>query len=302
MPPRLPTQACHQVLTLTSPQYLRSVWAPFSASTKKHVDNLSQNPLFDLLENSRPSRPQQDSTPPRARSAPLSPSSTSSILPDIPAPGPLPRRNRPGGAAQFEWQDSARPARINPRRPPPPAAFGAESQAGSSIVNLMSQLSPKGQQSLRKEEARQTQGAQTRQIENQAARTWRNGDIYAPHDLSPAEMHKARQAKYGRTPNLPVLNSRKKGGRDLIDDLGIDPLREYKNFALMGEFVSELGRIKHSRETGLRAVNQRKMAKAIRRAIGIGIMPSVHRHPELMEKRAALRPWARNKMRTPGAM
>lgn len=35
-------------------------------------------------------------------------------------------------------------------------------------------------------------------------------------------------------------------------------------------------------ETGLRPVNQRRVAKAIRRAIGIGLMPSVHKHPELL--------------------
>lgn len=43
-----------------------------------------------------------------------------------------------------------------------------------------------------------------------------------------------------------------------------------------------MGRIKHSHDTGLRPVNQRKMAKAIRRAIGMGLHPSVHRHPEIM--------------------
>lgn len=52
----------------------------------------------------------------------------------------------------------------------------------------------------------------------------------------------------------------------------------------MGEYMTEMGRIRHSRETGLRAVNQRKVAKAIRRAIGVGLMPSVHRHPELIKR------------------
>lgn len=51
---------------------------------------------------------------------------------------------------------------------------------------------------------------------------------------------------------------------------------------MMSEYVTELGRIKHSRETGLRPVNQRRMAKAIRRAIGLGLMSAVHRHPEVM--------------------
>ena len=50
-----------------------------------------------------------------------------------------------------------------------------------------------------------------------------------------------------------------------------------------------MGRIKHRNETGLRRVNQRRLAKAIRRAIGMGLMPSVHKHPEMLEVDAANR-------------
>lgn len=52
---------------------------------------------------------------------------------------------------------------------------------------------------------------------------------------------------------------------------------------MMSDFMTEMGRIKHNKETGLRPVNQRKMAKAVRRAIGLGLMPSVHRHPEILD-------------------
>lgn len=55
-----------------------------------------------------------------------------------------------------------------------------------------------------------------------------------------------------------------------------------QNFSVMSEYVSPLGRIKHREQTGLRPVNQRKIAKAIRRAMGLGLMPSVHRHPEIL--------------------
>ena len=51
----------------------------------------------------------------------------------------------------------------------------------------------------------------------------------------------------------------------------------------MSEYMTSMGRIKHRRETGLRAVNQRKIAKAIRRAVGMGLLPSVHEHPEVLE-------------------
>lgn len=62
-----------------------------------------------------------------------------------------------------------------------------------------------------------------------------------------------------------------------------------QNFTIMSEYMTETGRIKHSSETGLRPKNQRKIAKAIRRAIGLGLMPSVHRHPLVMKKSSAAR-------------
>ena len=55
----------------------------------------------------------------------------------------------------------------------------------------------------------------------------------------------------------------------------------------MSEYMTPMGRIKPGTETGLRKVNQRKMAKAIRRSIGLGLMPSVHRHPEILYKEQA---------------
>jgi len=46
-----------------------------------------------------------------------------------------------------------------------------------------------------------------------------------------------------------------------------------------------MGRIRHRSETGLRGVNQRRMARAVRRAIGLGFMPMNHRHPEFIMAR-----------------
>ncbi|KAB5554898.1 ribosomal protein S18 [Coniochaeta sp. 2T2.1] len=107
----------------------------------------------------------------------------------------------------------------------------------------------------------------------QLPRHWKTGDVYAPHDLSPAEM---RKWKKGTPPK-----------RDVMDLLGVNPLDLYKNFSVVSDFITPFGRIKHSRETGLRPVNQRKMAKTIRRAIGLGIHPSVYRHPMILLKESA---------------
>ncbi|KAJ6007978.1 hypothetical protein N7540_011954 [Penicillium herquei] len=110
--------------------------------------------------------------------------------------------------------------------------------------------------------------SESRALERFQTREWKAGDVYAPHDLSPAEMK-----KWGK---------RKAPSRDAFDALNMNPLDLYKNFSVMSEYVSPMGRIKHRGETGLRPVNQRKIAKAIRRAMGLGLMPSVHRHPEIL--------------------
>ncbi|CAI9633387.1 unnamed protein product [Alternaria burnsii] len=114
------------------------------------------------------------------------------------------------------------------------------------------------------------------QYQRQIYRKWQPGDVYAPHDLSGTEQKKW---KYGR----------KKPQQDAFDVLGINPVLEYKNFTMMSEYMTEMGRIKHSKDTGLRPKNQRKIAKAIRRAVGLGLMPSVHRHPLVLKKSSPTR-------------
>ncbi|KAF9891268.1 hypothetical protein FE257_004832 [Aspergillus nanangensis] len=116
-------------------------------------------------------------------------------------------------------------------------------------------------------EDQRSQG-ESRALERFQFRDWKSGDIYAPHDLSPSEMKKWKKR------NAP--------SRDAFDSLNMNPLSLYKNFSIMSEYITPLGRIKHRSTTGLRPVNQRKIAKAIRRAIGLGLMPSVHKHPEIL--------------------
>lgn len=122
-------------------------------------------------------------------------------------------------------------------------------------------------------------------------RRWQQGDVYAPHDLSAAETRKWAKK------NAP--------SSDPFDKLNINPLSLYKvggvrcgrgpiqvgltllqNFTVMSEFMTSGGRIKHSKRTGLRPVNQRKIAKAIRRAIALGLMPSTHQHPQYLIRTA----------------
>ncbi|KAK3499382.1 ribosomal protein S18 [Neurospora hispaniola] len=100
-------------------------------------------------------------------------------------------------------------------------------------------------------------------------RRWNNGDVYAPRDLSPYEM-KGRNGGWVEA-------------ADVVDELGFSPLDNYRNFSLISDYITPFGRIRHSKETGLKPVNQRKIAKMVRRAIGLGIHPSVHKHPEILK-------------------
>ncbi|KAL8298682.1 hypothetical protein RB597_007343 [Gaeumannomyces tritici] len=102
-------------------------------------------------------------------------------------------------------------------------------------------------------------------------RRWAAGEVYSPHDLSPEEI-----GRYFKRELKPRF--------DVFDVLGFNPLDNYANFSVISEYITPMGRIKHRDETGLRPVNHRKMAKAIRRAIGLGLHPSVHRHPEIIHR------------------
>lgn len=107
-------------------------------------------------------------------------------------------------------------------------------------------------------------------LASQIGRQWKAGDAYAPHDLHQAELSRY---KFRNSPQA-----------DIFDHLDMNPLEHYRNLSLMSEWMTPMGRIKTRKETGLRPVNQRRIAKAIRRSIGIGIMPSVYRHPEILYK------------------
>ncbi|KAF2151169.1 ribosomal protein S18 [Myriangium duriaei CBS 260.36] len=162
---------------------------------------------------------------------------------------------------------SAPPRQARPVRGTPMSGFNA---AGRAIDG--SYKSPRDVAKDQQQARDMQQKVQDRQdMERQMGRVWHEGDVYAPHDLSSAEMQK------WRTPKAVGKQS-----RDICDMLGINPLDHYKNFSIMSEYVTEMGRIKGRNETGLRPINQRRMAKAIRRAVGCGLMPSVHRHPEIM--------------------
>ncbi|KAI4100124.1 MAG: hypothetical protein LQ339_005646 [Xanthoria mediterranea] len=183
--------------------------------------------------------------------------------------------------------------------PPPPTTPTPQPQQKptpvSNLSGLITSIGRDAQAQTTATTARRSALAETEaayratDLERHLHRRFRPGDIYAPHDLSPTEQAKWRpRAAVGGSlqgRGTPA-NTHAQNRRDVFDVLGVHPLDEYKNFSIMTEFVSSMGRIRHRRETGLRGVNQRRVAKAVRRAVGMGLLPSVHKHPEMLEKEA----------------
>lgn len=107
-------------------------------------------------------------------------------------------------------------------------------------------------------------------------RKFGTGEVYSPHDLNPMSQH-----AWSQPWTLDM---------DTVDLVGINPVDEYRNFSMISEYVTGMGRIRHSKDTKLRPVNQRRMSRAIRRAIGMGFHPSTHKHPEILAMSMAVRP------------
>jgi ribosomal protein S18 len=81
--------------------------------------------------------------------------------------------------------------------------------------------------------------------------------VYAPRDLN------AQNAQR-------IMKKREKEKVDVLEEFQIDPLKDYKNVRMLSHFVTEMGFIKPRNETGLSIKNQKKAAKAIRRARSMG--------------------------------
>lgn len=69
--------------------------------------------------------------------------------------------------------------------------------------------------------------------------------------------------------------------KDAFHQLGIDPLRESFNPALLSNFVTDMGRVVSRAQTQLTWRSQRRLSKAIRRAKMMGIIPLHSKKPRL---------------------
>jgi ribosomal protein S18 len=89
-------------------------------------------------------------------------------------------------------------------------------------------------------------------------RLFKPKETYVPRDLNDRF-----NEEYIKKSLIPVK-------KDLLKELNIDPLMEYKNTMMLTHFITEMGHIKPSTETGLCLQNQKKVAKAIKRCRAMG--------------------------------
>ncbi|CCJ29519.1 unnamed protein product, partial [Pneumocystis jirovecii] len=96
--------------------------------------------------------------------------------------------------------------------------------------------------------------------------------LYSPKDLSFEE-------------NLNYRYYYKPIKEDPWKRLHTTPLKQYKSFNVLSDFITEMGRILPREETGCTAKHQRQLAKAIRRCRAIGLLSAVQRHPSYAESK-----------------
>ncbi|KAF7301812.1 Mitochondrial ribosomal protein s18 [Mycena indigotica] len=130
------------------------------------------------------------------------------------------------------------------------------------------------QQTAKDEEAK---GAATETI--QPIRNYKNfepNDFIRPWDLSLEGRTLTPPRATRRLTTAP--RTRDARSADVFYNLGIDPLKLALHPGVLDPFITELAMILPRRTTGLTSKSQRRVAKAIRRAKMMGIMP-LHSEP-----------------------
>ncbi|GAV98973.1 mitochondrial ribosomal protein s18 [Lentinula edodes] len=92
-----------------------------------------------------------------------------------------------------------------------------------------------------------------------------------PHRLAYKSVVKQR----GRPPTRAQVGPSRREAqyKDPFYRLGVDPLKQAMNPAMLLPFISEMGKVYGRNVTGLTKKNQRRVGKAIRRAKMMGIIP-----------------------------
>ncbi|BFZ65092.1 hypothetical protein YB2330_006255 [Saitoella coloradoensis] len=101
-------------------------------------------------------------------------------------------------------------------------------------------------------------------LHRSTTREFFSGQTYEPLDFSFEKAEEVRLDRRHRRGMVP---------KDRLAALGLNVEKEWKNPFLLNAFVTEMGRIRPKSDTGISAKNQRRVARAIKRARAFGVMP-----------------------------
>lgn len=102
------------------------------------------------------------------------------------------------------------------------------------------------------------------------------GARYLPRELNAKDISEKRVA-LGIKMSGTVTQKPPAFEFDVLQRLNLNPLKEYKNVAMLSHFLNPIGDIESRLVTGLSKSNQKRMSKAVRRARSMGYLPTTHR-------------------------
>ncbi|CDR38911.1 CYFA0S02e08438g1_1 [Cyberlindnera fabianii] len=109
-------------------------------------------------------------------------------------------------------------------------------------------------------------------LESNVVRYFASDELYDPFDFSLAKLRLERRAY-----------AENNAGRKFFDEKRVNPLDCYTNTKYLSSYLTSTGRI-HPREvTKLSLKNQKRLAKAIKRARAAGLLSSVHKDADLLQ-------------------
>ncbi|SMN19951.1 similar to Saccharomyces cerevisiae YER050C RSM18 Mitochondrial ribosomal protein of the small subunit, has similarity to E. coli S18 ribosomal protein [Maudiozyma saulgeensis] len=132
---------------------------------------------------------------------------------------------------------------------------------GTTNVNIFEAIKGSDKQKLKGESANGIENRQNiKTLEPKLIKSFEYSTIYDPFDFSMARINLDRKHK----------------SKFKLFGNNINPLDLYTSPEILSQYMSSTGKILHSDVTGLSAKNQRRLAKAIRRAQAIGLLSKTH--------------------------
>ncbi|CAB4254033.1 similar to Saccharomyces cerevisiae YER050C RSM18 Mitochondrial ribosomal protein of the small subunit, has similarity to E. coli S18 ribosomal protein [Maudiozyma barnettii] len=132
---------------------------------------------------------------------------------------------------------------------------------GTTNVNIFEALKDSDKQKTNDESAHGSASSQNiKTLEPKLIKSFQYSTIYDPFDFSMAKINLDRKHK----------------SKFKLFGNNINPLDLYTSPEILSQYMTSTGKILHSDVTGLSAKNQRRLAKAIRRAQAIGLLSKTH--------------------------